>query len=185
MSPRWQEADKAVESLVATLTAAAARTADPDVPRRPRGRSSSKRRPKNVRRHIADVIRSNRLAPSLDVDRNMVAALFFGHRDLVTNPELVVAVAQACSLIAGRKLSPRKAARIRAESVHVGELIARADADSVPVDAAAPSSVPVSAAVASAAPVSAVAPGPRRRWWPAAVALLLLAVVLLAVAVIV
>jgi hypothetical protein len=129
MTPRWQEADDAVRSLVATLTAEAARTADRGVGKRPRGRTRSKHRPKSTRHQIAEVVHDHGLAPGLRVDRNMVAALFLGHRDLVTNPVLVVAVARACGIIAGRKLSAKKAARIRAGSVHVAELIARAEAE--------------------------------------------------------
>jgi hypothetical protein len=129
VTPRWQDADEAVESLVATLTAAAAQTAQRSVRKRPRGRTHSKRRPKSTRRHIAKVIRGHRLAPGLRVDRNMIAALLIGHRDLVTNPVLVVAVAQACSIIAGQKLSAKEAARMRTASIRVAELIARAELD--------------------------------------------------------
>jgi hypothetical protein len=129
MTPRWHEADEAVESLVATLVAEAARTADRSVRKRPRGRTRSKRRPKSTLRHIAEVVRAHRLAPGLRVDRNMVAALFMGHRDLVTNPVLVVGVAQACGIIAGRKVTAKKVARLRAASNRVAKLIARAEAD--------------------------------------------------------
>jgi hypothetical protein len=160
VSPRWQDADEAVQSLVACL-AAAAQTTERSARKRPRGRSGSKRRPKSTRRHIAEVIRAHRLAPGLRVDRNMVAALFLGHRDLVTNPVLVVAVAQACSIIAGRKLSAKKAARMRAASLRIAELIARADADTqteplAPPPVAPPVGVPVGAPFA--APFAAVVP---------------------------
>ncbi len=126
LTPRWQDADEAVASLVAALVAAAARTADHSGRKRPRGRE---RRPKSTRRHIAEVIRAHKLAPGLRVDRNMVAALLIGHRNLVSNPVLVVAVAQACAIIAGRKLGAKKAAQLRAASRRVAKLIARAEAD--------------------------------------------------------
>lgn len=125
---RWQAADAAVESLTATLVAAVAQTADRGVRKRPRGRRRAQRRPKGTRRRVAEVIRSRRLAPGMCVDRNMVAALLLGHRDLVSNPVLVVAVARACGIITGRKLSAKKAARMRAASIRVGALIARAEA---------------------------------------------------------
>jgi hypothetical protein len=131
MTPRWQEADEAVESLVATLVEAAARTVDRGFRKRPRGRSRSQRRPQSTRRRIAEVVRAHKLAPGVRVDRNVVAALLIGHRDLVSNPVLVVAVAQACGIIAGRKLSPKKAARMRAASLRVAKLIARAEADTL------------------------------------------------------
>lgn len=129
LTPRWQEADEAVESLVAALVAAAARTADHSGRKRPRGRARSQARPKSTRRHIAEVIRAHKLAPGLRVDRNMVAALMIGHRNLVSNPVLVVAVARACAIIAGQKLSAKKAAQMGAASKRVAKLIARAEAD--------------------------------------------------------
>ncbi|GAB3824161.1 hypothetical protein [Dactylosporangium cerinum] len=143
MALRWQEADRAVESLVAALVAAAARTADHSGRSRPRGRARPERRPKSTRRHIAEVVRAHQLAPGLRVDRNMVAALLIGHRDLVSNPVLVVAVAQACSIIEGRKLSAKKAARMRAASLRVAKLIARAEAATPPVPAQRPDPAPL------------------------------------------
>jgi hypothetical protein len=132
LTPRWQEADEAVESLVSTLVAAAVPTSDRNGRKRPHGRTHTKR-PKSTFRQIADVIRDHRLAPGLHVSRDMVAALLIGHRDLVTNPVLVVAVAQACSIISGRKLSAKKAARMRVASIRVAQLIAHAEADPHPI----------------------------------------------------
>jgi hypothetical protein len=179
LTPRWQDADEAVESLVATLAEEAAKTTRRSARKRPRGRSSSKRRPKSTRRHIAEVIRAHRLAPGLRVDRNTVAALLIGHRDLVTNPVLVVAVAQACSIIAGRKLSAKKAARMRSASMRVAELIASAEADThvepAPRVEVVPSTPPAPVVIAAAPRQS------RRRslWW--LVAAVLLPIVLIVV----
>ncbi|MGI5183136.1 hypothetical protein ACQEVZ_43455 [Dactylosporangium sp. CA-152071] len=161
LTPRWQEADEAVHSLVAVLVAEAARTADRSARKRPRGRTRSK----STRRHIAEVVRAHKLAPGLRVDRNMVAALMLGHRDLISNPVLVVAVAQACGIITGRKLAPKRAARLRAASVRVGKLIARANAETIRVPAPRPAPVPPAPSVPSApsaevAPVLDVAPVP-------------------------
>jgi hypothetical protein len=176
VSPRWQDADEAVQSLVASL-AAAAQTTERGARKRPRGRSGSKRRPKSTRRHIAEVIRAHRLAPGLRVDRNMVAALFLGHRDLVSNPVLVVAVAQACGIIAGRKLSAKKIARMRAASIRVAELIAKADADThaealspSPAPAPVATPVPVAASVPASVPLAAPASVPVEPWVAAPVA---------------
>ncbi|WP_327001696.1 hypothetical protein OHA72_42215 [Dactylosporangium sp. NBC_01737] len=176
MTPRWQEADEAVESLVATLVAAAARTADHGGRKGPRGRARSERRPQSTRRHIADVVRAHKLAPGVRVDRNVIAALFIGHRDHVSNPVLVVAVAQACSILAGRKLSAKKAARMRAASQRVAELIALADADTLlavpaprsPVEPAAASVEPAASSVEPAA--SSVEPAASPSVEPAVVA---------------
>ncbi|MFF5225876.1 hypothetical protein [Dactylosporangium sp. NPDC000521] len=156
LTPRWQEADEAVHSLVAVLVAEAARTADRSARKRPRGR----RRWKSTRRHIAEVVRAHKLAPGLRVDRNMVAALMLGHRDLISNPVLVVAVAQACGIIAGRKLAPKRAARLRAASVRVGKLIARANAETIRVPAPRPAPAPEVAPVPEAASISEAAPVP-------------------------
>jgi hypothetical protein len=175
VTPRWQAADEAVGSLVAALVAEANQTANRSARKRPRGRTRSK----STRRHIAEVIRGRRLAPGLRVDRNMVAALFFGHRDLVSNPVLVVAVAQACGIIAGRKLSAKQAARFRAASVRVAELIAYAEAETPVVPAPRTETEPVVVEVAPVAePVSVV----RRRyhWWWAIVVLLLIVAAVLA-----
>ena len=174
VSPRWQDADEAVQSLVASL-AAAAQATERSARKRPRGRSGSKRRPKSTRRHIAEVIRAHRLAPGLRVDRNMVAALFLGHRDLVSNPVLVVAVAQACGIIAGRKLSAKKIARMRAASIRVAELIAKADADThaealSPSPAPAPVATPVPVAASVPASVPLAAPASVEPWVAAPVA---------------
>lgn len=180
LTPRWQDADEAVESLVATLAVAAAKTTQHSARKRPRGRAGTKRRPKSTRRHIAEVIRSHRLAPGLRVDRNTIAALLIGHRDLVTNPVLVVAVAQACSIIAGRKLSAKKAARMRSASIRVAELIASAEADTNAVPAPR-----VEVGAPPAPVVIAAAPRQSRRrplWWLAAAVLLLIVVAILALA---
>lgn len=178
VAPRWQEADEAVQSLVDTLVAAATQTADHSGRKRPRGRARPERQPKGTRRHIAEVVRAHRLAPGLHVDRNTIAALLIGHRDLVTNPVLVVAVVQACGIITGRKLTAKKAARLHAASLHVAELIARAEADMSPVPSPRsatpppPQPAPVEAALAPAvaepsarlaAPDAASEPVPERR----------------------
>lgn len=147
---RWQEADDAVESLVATLTALVVRAEHRGSRKRPRGRS----RPKSTRRYLAEVIRSHRLAPGLRVDRNMIAALFTGHRELVGNPVLVVAVAQACGIIAGHKVPAKEAARLRAASARVARLIQRAQsAGPVPVAVAVPIPAPATPPVLETLPL--------------------------------
>lgn len=187
---RWQEADAAVEALVAVLVAAATGTADRTVHKGHEGhkghsghsgpddRARSKRRPKGTRGEIAEVIRSHRLAPGLTVDRNMIAALLIGHRDLVTNPVLVVAVAKACGIISGHKLSAKKADRMWAASVHVADLIAKAETPTtiplVRVEQSGPPELP-----AVEAPVQLPTPG--RRWWILVAAALLMALLGLAV----
>ncbi|WP_433222581.1 hypothetical protein ACQP00_23860 [Dactylosporangium sp. CS-047395] len=138
---RWQEADDAVESLVATLAGAVAR-AERGQSRKSRTRTRPKRETKSTRRYLAEVIRSHRLAPGLTVDRNMIAALFTGHRELVANPTLVVAVAQACGIIAGRKLTGKETAKLRAASERVARLIARAQAAGPVPEPAPPAPVP-------------------------------------------
>ncbi|MER7282770.1 hypothetical protein ABT369_50930 [Dactylosporangium sp. NPDC000244] len=189
---RWQEADEAVESLVAALSALVARAEHRSSRKRPRGRDLPKRRSKSARRYLAEVIRSHRLAPGLRVDRNMIAALFTGHRELVGNPVLVVAVAQACGIIAGRKLTGKEAARLRAASERVARLIRRAQ-EAGPVPAQAPMPIPIPIPVpappppveTSPVPVRAPEPEPApeadvsRNYWPIAAVALLLALVAL------
>ncbi|WP_433604861.1 hypothetical protein ACQP2P_25775 [Dactylosporangium sp. CA-139114] len=187
---RWQEADDAVESLVAALSAMVARAEHRGSRKRPRGRDLPKRRTKSARRYLAEVIRSHRLAPGLRVDRNMIAALFTGHRELVGNPVLVVAVAQACGIISGRKLTGKEAARLRAASERVARLIRRAqEAGPVPARAPVPMSVPAPAPrpAVETPPVPVRAPEPEpapeagvsRTYWPIVAVALLLALVAL------
>ncbi|MFG2044226.1 hypothetical protein [Dactylosporangium sp. NPDC048998] len=140
VTPWWQAVDEAVESLVAALTAAAARAGDRDGRKRPRGAPRPKRRAKSTRRQLAEVMRSHRLAPGVTADRTTIAALFAGHRGLVTDPVLVVAVAQAAAIIAGRKLTTREVTRLRSASTRIAKLIARAEA----ADRAAAPSAPLS-----------------------------------------
>jgi hypothetical protein len=100
--------------------------------------------------------------------------------DLVTNPVLVVAVAQACSIIADRRLSAKKAARMRAASIRVAELIVRAEADMHPVPTP-PAPALIEAVPPPSAPVVVVRRRRQyvRRWWPAGAVLLLVVVALL------
>ncbi|MER7003939.1 hypothetical protein ABT297_12955 [Dactylosporangium sp. NPDC000555] len=152
MTPWWQAVDEAVESLVAVLTAAAARAGR----RRLRGGPPPKGRAKSTRGQLAEVVRTHRLAPGVTVDRTTMAALFAGHRGLVTDPVLVVAVAQACAIVAGRKLTAREAARLRSASARIAELIALAEA----ADRAAVPSVPAGPAAAASPTTPAVPSAP-------------------------
>ncbi|GAA4259315.1 hypothetical protein GCM10022255_083430 [Dactylosporangium darangshiense] len=160
MTPWWQAVDEAVESLVAALTAAAARAARRSERRtgRKRGRTGPKNRTQGIRRHLADVIRARRLAPGLAVDHKTVSALFAGHRGLVTDQALVVAVARACALVAGRKLTSKEADRLRTASARIAKLIARAEA--ADRAAAPPPAVAAPTPPAVAAPTPAVVPAP-------------------------
>ncbi|MEV8512183.1 hypothetical protein [Dactylosporangium sp. NPDC051484] len=155
VTPWWQAVDEAVESLVAVLTAAAARAGR----ERPRGGPRTEGRAKSTRRQLAEVVRSHRLAPGVTADRTTIAALFAGHRGLVTDPVLVVAVAQACAIVAGRKLTARETARLRSASARIAKLIARAEA----ADRAAVPSVPAGLTAlpsAPSAPSTPAAPAP-------------------------
>ncbi|MGI5241900.1 hypothetical protein [Dactylosporangium sp. CA-139066] len=171
VTPWWQAVDESVEKLVAALTSAAARAARRAERRRGRRRRTGpKGHSQGIRRQLADVVRARRLAPGEAVDHKTVSALFAGHRGLVTNPALVVAVARACAIIADRKLTAKEADRLRAASVHIARLIAAAEeADRVaalPPPAPVPEPVPVAAPVLVPAPVPVPAPvsppAPRR-----------------------
>jgi hypothetical protein len=127
-TPWWQAVDASVQQLVAALTSAAARAARrADRRRGGRRRTGPKGHAQGVRRQLADVIRARRLAPGVAVDHKTVSALFTGHRGLVTNPALVVAVARACAVIAERKLTTKEADRLRAASLRISRLIAEAE----------------------------------------------------------
>jgi hypothetical protein len=201
VTPWWQAVDESVQTLVAALTSAAARAARrADRKRGHRRRTGPKGHAQGIRRQLADVIRARRLAPGVAVDHKTVSALFTGHRGLVTDPALVVAVARACAVIAERKLTTKEADRLRTASLCIRRLIAEAEnADRVaalppPPTAAAPPPpmpmpmpmpVPVPAPAPAPEPVLVPAPlvTPRRpRLVLAAAALLAVVVVLLVLA---
>jgi hypothetical protein len=69
------------------------------------------------------VIRSHRLAPGLSIDKDDVAAVLAGDPRRISDPALVVAVARAGHLIAGRPFSDVDADRLVVAGAHVSALL--------------------------------------------------------------
>jgi hypothetical protein len=97
-----------------------------------------RRRPASLR-HIAEVIRTNRLAPGAAVDKDDVSRVLSGKPGAITDALLVVAVARACHHIAGHEFDLQDAARYAAAAARITALTEAAHA----ADERAPYLVPV------------------------------------------
>ncbi|SFF11170.1 hypothetical protein SAMN05421541_106119 [Actinoplanes philippinensis] len=163
LPPWWQEVHDAARLLASTLNAAVVRAARDGVYTPPPGALPPKRRrqPASLR-HLAEVIRSQRLAPGLSVDKDDVAAVLAGEPRRIANPVLVAAVARAAHQIAGVPFTDDDADRLTAGSAHIAALHEAARQ----ADEKAPSTVPVRDEPAEAPVVDApvTARRPRKRW---------------------
>jgi hypothetical protein len=129
MQPRNRPSPRDVEAaggLLTCMLAAAARAARNGVYLPPPGQPQPRRRrqPGSLR-HIAEVIRTNRLSPGLSVDKDIVAAVLAGEHRYAVNADVVVAVAKACHLIARTPFPPAEEANLRAASRHLAHLLSR------------------------------------------------------------
>jgi hypothetical protein len=80
-----------------------------------------RRRPASLR-HIAEVIRTHRLAPGVAVDKDDVARVLAGDPRAVADPLLVVAVVRACHQISGHEFDLQDAARFAAAAARITAL---------------------------------------------------------------
>lgn len=166
MAPWWQEVHRAAQLLASTVGAAAARAGRDGVYTAPPGTPQPRRRRQaGSLRHLAEVIRTERLAPGLSVDKDIVAGVLAGDLRYITDPTAVVAVARAAHQIGGVPFDDTEAQRLTVASQHVAALVEAArEADRV-----APERVPVAAQEKSPEPVVLDAyfttrrPGRRRR----------------------
>ncbi|SDS70096.1 hypothetical protein [Actinoplanes derwentensis] len=136
----WSQVDEAAQLLASRLNALVAVAARNGVYRPPPGTPAPRRRrqPASLR-HLAEVIRTNRLAPGMSVDKDDVAAVLAGDPQSVTDPVLVLAVARAAHLIAEVPLEDADADRFAVAAAHVSALIDAARQ----ADERAPDLVPV------------------------------------------
>ncbi|GLY00248.1 MULTISPECIES: hypothetical protein [Actinoplanes] len=127
MAPWWQETHRAAQLLASTVGAAVTRAGESGVYESPPGTPPPRRRrqPASLR-HLAEVIRTHRLAPGLSVDKDIVAGVLAGDLKHVTDPTAVVAVARAAHRIAGTEFTDTDAERLTVACAHVAELAARA-----------------------------------------------------------
>jgi hypothetical protein len=86
-----------------------------------------RRRPASLR-HIAEVIRTNRLAPGTAVDKDDVSRVLSGKPGAITDALLVVAVARACHHISGHEFDLQDAACYAAATARITALTEAAHA---------------------------------------------------------
>jgi hypothetical protein len=124
LSPWWKEVHEAAQLLASRLNASVARAARDGVYITPPGAPAPRRRrqPASLR-HLAEVIRTSRLAPGMSVDKDDVAAVLAGDTRSITNAVLVLAVARAAHLIAGVPLDDAEADRLTVAAARVAALI--------------------------------------------------------------
>ncbi|MEU4425557.1 hypothetical protein AB0F81_33460 [Actinoplanes sp. NPDC024001] len=140
LPPWWRQVEDAAQLVASQLNAAAARAARDGVYHPPPGSPAPRRRrqPGSLR-HLAEVIRTHRLAPGASVDKDDVAAVLAGEPRRVSDPVVVVAVARASHLIAGAPFTDEDAGRLEVASAHVAALVDAARQ----ADERAPRAVPV------------------------------------------
>lgn len=124
LSPWWNRVEEAAQLLASRLNALVTRAAREGVYSPPPGAPAPRRRrqPASLR-HLAEVIRTHRLAPGTSVDKDGVAAVLAGNPQSVADPVLVLAVARAAHLIARVPLERADADRLVVAAAHVSALI--------------------------------------------------------------
>ncbi|WP_306214811.1 PI-PLC domain-containing protein [Actinoplanes sp. RD1] len=140
LSPWWKQVQEAAQLLASRLNASVAQAARDGVYTPPPGAPAPRRRRQSASlRHLAEVIRADRLAPGMSVDKDDVAAVLAGELRAITDPVLVLAVARAAHQIARVPLDNAEADRLVVAATHVSALI---DAARL-ADERAPGFVPV------------------------------------------
>ncbi|MFI1990573.1 hypothetical protein [Actinoplanes sp. NPDC020271] len=124
LTPWWTEVQDAAQLLASQLNAVVAHAAQVGTYTPPPGSPPPRRRrqPASLR-HLAEVIRTHRLAPGLSVDKDDIAAVLSGDPRRITEPVLVVAVARAAHLIAGAPFDQLDADRLVVAGTHVAALV--------------------------------------------------------------
>jgi len=124
LEPWWKRVQDAAELLASNLNAAVDRagrngvyTPPPEAPA-PRRR----RRPASLR-HLAEVIRVQRLAPGVAVDKDIVARVLSGDHKYLADPLVVVAVARAAHHIAGTAFADADGQRLTVAVTRFNTLI--------------------------------------------------------------
>ncbi|MGA5298603.1 hypothetical protein ACPCHT_01670 [Nucisporomicrobium flavum] len=153
LPPWWTRVHEAAQLLASELNAAVAHAARAGTYTPPPGSPPPRRRrqPGSLR-HLAEVIRTHRLAPGVSADKDDIAAVLSGDPRHLADPALVVAVARASRLISGEPFAAIDADRLVVASSHVSALLDAARE----ADDRAPRAVPAP----RPAPGPRVAPGP-------------------------
>ncbi|KUL39594.1 PI-PLC domain-containing protein [Actinoplanes awajinensis] len=139
LSPWWSKVQDAAQLLASQLNASVGHAARVGEYTSPPGSPPPRRRRRPASlRHLAEVIRSHRLAPGMSIDKDDVAGVLAGDLRRITDPALVVAVARASHVIAGVPFDELAADRLVVASAHVAALIDAAQQ----ADEQAPRAVP-------------------------------------------
>lgn len=131
VEPWWRQAHEAAGRLASIIDAAVSRASRDGVYEPPPGAPAPRRRRRpGSLRHLAEVIRTHRLAPGLAVDKDIVARVLDGDLRYVTDPVAVVAIARASCVIAGTPFDEDDARRLTVACAYVATLVEHArDAD--------------------------------------------------------
>ncbi|GIF42633.1 hypothetical protein Axi01nite_69440 [Actinoplanes xinjiangensis] len=122
--PWWQRVDEAAQLITSTVNAAAAQAGRHGVYTPPPGTPEPRRRRRPASlRHLAEVIRTHRMAPGVAVDKDVVGAILAGELSHLTNPVAVVAVARASHRIAGIPFGDEDVRRLAVAVEHLTALV--------------------------------------------------------------
>ncbi len=153
--PWWRTVDEAAQLIASTVTAAVTHAARHGTYTAPPGAPQPRRRrePASLR-HLAEVIRTHRLAPGASVDKDVIAGVLAGNPRYVSDDLVVVAVTRAAHLIARAPFGELDEKRLAVACEHVTVLIEaareadRRTFDLVPVRPKAPAPAPARLRVA-------------------------------------
>ncbi|AEV85002.1 hypothetical protein ACWT_3978 [Actinoplanes sp. SE50] len=163
LPPWWKKVHDTAQLLASQLNAAVGQASRDGVYTPPPGSPPPRRRRQAASlRHLAEVIRTHRLAPGMSVDKDDIAAVLAGDPRRITDPVLVIAVARAAHQIADLPFTDDDADRLRVASAHVAALtdVARQ------ADEKAPRTVPARLKPVEPPVIDAyfTTRRPRRRW---------------------
>lgn len=138
--PWWQRVDEAAQLITSTVNAAAARAGRDGTYAPPPGSPPPRRRRRPASlRHLAEVIRTHRMAPGAAVDKDIVGGVLAGDLRHLSDPVTVVAVARASHHIAGAPFTDTDAQRLTVAVERLNTLIETAQE----TDTRAPDLLPV------------------------------------------
>jgi hypothetical protein len=123
-APWWKRVDDAAQLITSTVNAAASRAGRDGVYAPPRGAPPPRRKRRAASlRHLAEVIRTHRMAPGVAVDKDVVARVLAGDPRYLSDPVAVVAVARASHHIAGQPFGEDEVQRLTVAVDHLNALL--------------------------------------------------------------
>jgi len=126
-APWWKQVDDAAQLITSTVNAAVSKAGRDGVYAPPQGSPPPRRRRRAASlRHLAEVIRSHRMAPGVAVDKDVVARVLGGELRHLSDPVAVVAVARASHHIAGVPFGEDDAQRLAVAVERLNTLVAAA-----------------------------------------------------------